>query len=147
MFKFKIVIPDNYPCAIPTLIFHDKIFHKLIDEQTNELNLAEKFNNWQPGKNLIVNILFFVKDIFYNPIYLSSDAFEQIETNVNLIYNKIYDNTSEDSLKLEKLNRNSQLIFDKLKFTGLNQEQKSVAERIEELQNWFLNSYVDIINE
>jgi ubiquitin-protein ligase len=147
IFKFEITIPDNYPCAMPSLKFHNKIIHKLIDKETGLLNLQEKFGSWQPGKNLIVNILFFVKDIFYNPIYLSTDNSEEIETNVNEIYSKIYEPSQDDSLKIEKLNRNSQLIYDKLKFTSENQEQKSLNERTEELQNWFLNSYIDIINE
>ena len=50
IFKYKIIIPNDYPNSPPQVIFSSKVFHPLINQKTGELNLSEKFPKWEPAK-------------------------------------------------------------------------------------------------
>ena len=51
---------------IPSVFFHDFIYHPLIDSNTGELALGPQFPTWRPGKDFIFSILAYIKKIFYS---------------------------------------------------------------------------------
>ncbi|KAL0094983.1 ubiquitin-conjugating enzyme/RWD-like protein [Phycomyces blakesleeanus] len=63
VFKFRLVIPENYPNNPPTVAFMTDMFHPLVDINGN-LNLAQRFMTWRPYQDYILHVLHYVKTIF-----------------------------------------------------------------------------------
>ncbi|KAI9026582.1 ubiquitin-conjugating enzyme/RWD-like protein [Phycomyces nitens] len=63
VFKFRLVIPENYPNNPPTVTFMTEVFHPLVDPKGN-LNLAQRFMTWRPHQDYILHVLHYVKSIF-----------------------------------------------------------------------------------
>ena len=64
IFKYKIIIPTDYPNSPPQVIFVSKVFHPLINQRTGELNLSEKFPKWEPAKCFLVRVIYYIQEIF-----------------------------------------------------------------------------------
>ncbi len=85
-----------------------------------------------------------MQEIFHNPIYWQDTLEEKEIKNVTLLsYDKRYDNSnSNSSLKFSPFSSNHQLILDKI----LKQNKDvSTYDRIEDFKNWFLNNFMEII--
>ncbi|CAO3622523.1 unnamed protein product [Cunninghamella blakesleeana] len=63
VFKFRIVVPENYPYSAPTVSFLTDIFHPLVDDQ-GYLSLNAQFPSWRPQQDFILHLLIYIKNIF-----------------------------------------------------------------------------------
>ena len=164
MFKFKLKIPDDYPSRPPKVFFMNKIIHPRIDAETGLLDLEvkyiikisinkSKFSNWQPGKHIIVNILSFIKDIFYNPLYLYAID-KEVEIEIKSSVDKSYEDRFNISmeidtgfnnaeLKLLQTNDQMRILTDKI-LQKTRDENSSLNEKVEDLKEWFMKSYLEI---
>ena len=152
IFKFKIKIPNKYPNVEPTVEFFSKMYHPLIN-QNGILDLKKKFPIWEPGKCFLVKVIYYIQDIFYNPIYfnknhesknsdLSNEEQNKITQSVNESIKNCYTNDKESSIQFSKKDKSHQLILDKL----LKQNKEiSTYDRIEDFKNWFMNNFMELI--
>ena len=71
IFKFKIIIPQNYPAddARPVVIFDTPLFHPLVNPETGELDMTKQFPSWKEGRDSLLLVLVYVKKIFYLKSY------------------------------------------------------------------------------
>jgi ubiquitin-protein ligase len=152
-FKFDVLIPSSYPINPPQVVFKNKVYHPLVDMNTGSLDIEKKFNNWTPGKNLIVNILFYIKDIFFNPTYLQektslnpicSRAFTDNRRIFNEELNVTSTQSREDNLQKTKSNINTRMLLDKIKTTN-SDSNLAPSDKLIDLTRWFMNSYLEII--
>lgn len=68
--NFYINFPKNYPLSPPSVEFIEEVYHPLIDPISNQLDVNYFFkNNWLPGRNTVLLLLYKIKDIFLNPKY------------------------------------------------------------------------------
>lgn len=66
VFRFKILIPDNYPDGdCPRLIFEHPVFHPIVDSETHELDVKRGFHKWRRNVNHIWQILLYTRRCFY----------------------------------------------------------------------------------
>lgn len=130
--KFEIFIPSNYPSKSPEVVFITKIFHPLIDLVSGKLDISKKFPVWEPGKNFILQILYFIQNIFFDRNYLQEensfnnsaaklfqDDIKKFEEEVSKYcrtsYNNRFDTANKDvSLKFSKFNNLHELILNKI---------------------------------
>jgi ubiquitin-protein ligase len=54
--KFDIIFASNYPEACPKIYFITKLYHPLIRNDTDMLDLAD-FADWNPNENNICHVL------------------------------------------------------------------------------------------
>jgi len=145
IFKFEIQIPNSYPYLQPKVIFKSEVFHPLIKE--NVLDLSKKFPIWEPGKCFLVKVIYYIQDVFYNDIYLKEvlkdeNNIEKINNCVKKSFEKRFENENNSSIKFSEFTKVHQLILDKL----LKQNNDiSTYDRIEDFKNWFMNSFMEII--
>ncbi|SAL94866.1 hypothetical protein [Absidia glauca] len=82
VFKFRIVIPDKYPSAAPSVTFLTDVFHPLIDSQGN-LTLTPGFPVWRAHQDYLIHLLRYIKNIFKrsllsslsDPVCLDKEAY------------------------------------------------------------------------
>ncbi|KAI1313883.1 hypothetical protein EDD11_002418 [Mortierella claussenii] len=63
VFKFQLVIPQDYPDRRPTVHFLSDVWHPLID-QHGQLALQYQFPQWRPHRDYLFHILHFIKSAF-----------------------------------------------------------------------------------
>ena len=51
VFKFRLVLPEEYPEQAPDLFFTSDVFHPMVDPQTGQVELVSLFPEWQPGRD------------------------------------------------------------------------------------------------
>lgn len=152
IFKFEIHIPNEYPNQPPKVIFVSKVFHPLIDSASGLLDLTKKFPVWEIGKSFLVKVIYYVQDIFYNPIYLrkgneEGDSLpnEMVDEIIKCVKKSVEDrfvNKENSSIKFSEFTKYHQLILDKI----LKQNKEiSTYDRIEDFKNWFMNNFMEII--
>ena len=152
IFKFEIHIPNEYPNQPPKVIFVSKVFHPLIDSASGLLDLTKKFPVWEVGKSFLVKVIYYVQDIFYNPIYLrkgneEGDSLpnEMVDEIIKCVKKSVEDrfvNKENSSIKFSEFTKYHQLILDKI----LKQNKEiSTYDRIEDFKNWFMNNFMEII--
>lgn len=65
VFQFKIQFPASYPLRAPTVTyFKGSLIHPLIDPRDDHLALASGFPEWDPLKDNVVKLLFYIKNTF-----------------------------------------------------------------------------------
>ncbi|KAI8338248.1 ubiquitin-conjugating enzyme/RWD-like protein [Chlamydoabsidia padenii] len=64
VFKFRLVIPEDYPLACPSVTFMTDVFHPLIDSQGN-LALQPGFPNWRPYQDYLIHLIRYIKHVFH----------------------------------------------------------------------------------
>eukprot|EP00053_Salpingoeca_punica_P010548 m.94854 g.94854 ORF g.94854 m.94854 type:complete len:433 (-) comp15427_c0_seq2:204-1502(-) len=58
VFKFRILIPDDYPSeTVPRIIMQSQVHHPQVDPQTGELNLSSVFPVWNPREDRLWKLL------------------------------------------------------------------------------------------
>jgi hypothetical protein len=100
-----------------------------------------------------VNVLFLVKDIFYNPVYLTernsynptcgelySSDWEKFIIEVEKSCHKGKDETFKNCER----NINTRMLLDKIK-TKNSEPNLSFSDKLVDLTRWFINSYTEII--
>lgn len=65
IFRFDILLPDNYPNTAPLVRFTSRIFHPQI-HKNGVLNLEQAFLCWEKGESHISDVLKYVKSCFFN---------------------------------------------------------------------------------
>ena len=145
--SFNISFPNNYPNKEPNVYFKDNIFHPLIDQKTNKLDVEKIFSKWIPGKNTVVQLLYKIKDIFMNPKYflitdslnpesgkLFCEDYIEFENKIQEDIKKINEKSSEIN---EEINQDLIEEFKKI----LKKEKASANSKQEKLENYFLFKY------
>ncbi len=108
---------------------------------------------------MIINILFYIKNIFYNPAYLQDK--ESLNPACGRLFNENYnqfkdeiailcEKSNEDNKKEKEnnlinpneVNNYSRLFLDKLSQENKN-ENLSTNEKVQEMKKWFIQNYVD----
>ena len=149
IFKYQIHIPTDYPNSPPKVIFVSRVFHPLINPKTSILDLSEKFPKWEPAKCFLVRVIYYIQEIFKLDEYykkrnevITPEIQKKVEACVKESIDKKYDFTSNSSMKFSQFNRYHKLILDKI----LKQNKDlSTADRIEDFKNWFMNNFMEII--
>lgn len=67
VFKFKLMIPPDYPAVPPDVIFKSEMYHPLISPTDQTLGLLPQILNWRPRNDCIFKVLAYVKKAFYSP--------------------------------------------------------------------------------
>ena len=149
IFKYQIHIPNDYPNSPPKVIFVSKVYHPLINQKTGELDLSEKFPKWEPIKCFLVRVIYYIQEIFKLDEYyrrkkvpITPEIKKRVEACVKESIDNKYENTPDSSMKFSQFNRYHKLILDKI----LKQNKDlSTADRIEDFKNWFMNNFMEII--
>ncbi|KAI8366659.1 ubiquitin-conjugating enzyme/RWD-like protein [Radiomyces spectabilis] len=63
VFKFRLLIPEDYPNQAPSISFLTDMFHPLVDVSGN-LSLTQQFSSWRPYQDYIFHVLHYLKNIF-----------------------------------------------------------------------------------
>lgn len=66
IFRFVVVLEDDFPESRPLLKFTTAVFHPQVHPANGALNLDSHFPLWQRDKNSIWQVLKFMKSCFYN---------------------------------------------------------------------------------
>ena len=149
IFKFQIQIPPEYPNSPPTVIFVSKVYHPLINKESGVLDLSKKFPKWEPIKCFLVRVIYYIQDLFYseelikkNDENISDKDIKEIQKCVKESIDKKFENAPDTSIKFSKYHRYHQLILDRI--LGQNKDM-STCDRIEDFKNWFMNNFMEII--
>ena len=147
-FSFNILFPYNYPNSEPIVSFVDNIYHPLIDPKTNKLDVKKIFPKWHPGKNTAIQLLYKIKDIFFNPKYflitdslnpesakLFCEDYIEFENKVQDSIKKIKDKYNE--LNDDNIDNNLIEEFQKI----LKKEKTSSNSKQDQLEKYFLFKY------
>ena len=115
------------------------------------MKFKKKFPVWEPGKCFLVKVIYYIQDIFYNPIYFNKNQgnYELSNQEQNIIskcfeesINNCYVNEKNSSIQFSKKEYYHQLILDKL----LKQTKEiSNHDRIEDFKNLFMNNFMELI--
>ena len=99
----------------------------MINPYSNKLDIKYIFNDWTPGKNCVIQILYKIKDIFLNPKYFFVTNSENKECGKMFCdnYTKCESKIKED---IEKINNNKNKINDIDKDIDINECNKFVEE-------------------
>lgn len=84
IFKFRMNFPQTYPSDLPSLVFQSDVFHPLVDPQTGDLDLREFVGSVPKSKQMSINILKYMKNIFLMNSHL------KIETSANPTAGKMF---------------------------------------------------------
>ncbi len=149
IFKYQIHIPDDYPNSPPRVIFISKVFHPLINPKDGVLDLKEKFPKWEPVKCFLVRVIYYIQEIFKLEEYykkknevITPEIQKKVAACVKESIEKKYESTKDSSMKFSKFNKYHKNILDKI----LTQNKDlSTADRIEDFKNWFMNNFMEII--
>jgi len=114
IFKFELALPEEYPAegALPKLIFSSRVYHPLVDNQTNQLDLEVQFQRWNPanenhnlhGVMRYVKRIFYLKDFTAIPRAANKAAWLLVKTNQTRFLENVEDcvqNSMERSFKNE----------------------------------------------
>ena len=149
IFKYQIHIPPDYPNAPPQVIFISKVFHPLINPKTGVLDLSEKFPKWEPVKCFLVRVIYYIQEIFKLEEYykkkneeITPEIQKKVSACVKESIEKKFENSPKSSMKFSEFNKYHKLILDKI--LNLNKDL-STADRIEDFKNWFMNNFMEII--
>ncbi|CAG9860108.1 unnamed protein product [Phyllotreta striolata] len=94
VFRFNIFLDENFPDSEhPKVIFYSKLFHPVINPETNELNLLKAFPKWCKASQHIWQVVKFIQWIFY-------DMDKSVEHAVNLEAAEMFKNDTENFQKL-----------------------------------------------
>mmetsp|Transcript_47264 Transcript_47264/g.102916 ORF Transcript_47264/g.102916 Transcript_47264/m.102916 type:complete len:280 (-) Transcript_47264:10-849(-) len=74
IFKFQIDLPETYPNDPPEVVFVSKVAHPLVCPDTGRVDITCQFPNWQSGKDYVVLVVKFLKQIFYRREYFEADT-------------------------------------------------------------------------
>lgn len=74
VFKFKVVIPPDYPSVPPSVIFKTPMYHPLISPTDQVLGLLPQVLNWRPRNDCIFKVLAYIKKAFYSPELWTEDG-------------------------------------------------------------------------
>lgn len=86
IFRFTIFLDEEFPdSGHPKVIFHSKIFHPVIDNDTGELNLSKAFPKWSKTNQHIWQVVKYIQWIFL-------DMDKSVEHAVNLEAANMYKN-------------------------------------------------------
>lgn len=110
---------------------------------------------WEPGKSFIVKVIYFIQEIFNNPNYFKessknsnedkakSEFDPEIKKFTRISFDERFENKNNNSsLKFSPFNQHHQLILDKI----LKQNKDvSTYDRIEDFKNWFMNNFMEVI--
>lgn len=149
IFKFQIQIPPEYPNSAPKVVFVSKVYHPLIAYDTGILDLSKRFPKWEPGKCFLVRVIYYIQDLFCQE-ELFKKKNEEIDINtkskidkcVKESIEKRFQNQPDSSIKFSEYTKYHQLILDKI----LKQNKAlSTCDRIEDFKNWFMNNFMEII--
>ncbi|CAH0556928.1 unnamed protein product [Brassicogethes aeneus] len=67
VFRFNVILDEDFPDSEhPKVVFQSKLFHPVINPETNELNLSNAFPTWSKNDQHIWQVLKFVQWIFEN---------------------------------------------------------------------------------
>ena len=149
IFKYQIHIPMEYPNAAPKVIFVSRVFHPLINQNTGELDLSEKFPKWEASKCFLVRVIYYIEEIFKIEEYyknknqtITPEIKKKVELCIKESNERKYENIPNSSMKFAQYNKYHGLILDKI----LKQNKDlSTADRIEDFKNWFMNNFMEII--
>jgi hypothetical protein len=107
-----------------------------------------------PGKNLILNILIFIKDIFINPIFIQDssttdktlllDNLKVFEEEASKACKQSYEDSSKTS---QKTNVETQIILSKIKIVMKSVKDDTWVQKTDEFKTWFTNDYLDKIKK
>ena len=148
IFKYQIHIPPDYPNSPPQVIFVSKVFHPLINSK-GVLDLTEKFPKWEPVKCFLVRVIYYIQEIFKLEEYykkknevITPEIQKKVSDCVQQSIEHKYESLPGSSMKFSEFNKYHKLILDKI----LNQNKDlSTADRIEDFKNWFMNNFMEII--
>lgn len=85
IFRFNILLPDNFPNSAPIVRFTSHVFHPQI-HINGVLNLGQTFHCWKRGESHVCDVLKYIKSCFYNLNTggaLNQEASNCIDDNLN----------------------------------------------------------------
>lgn len=99
-----------------------------------------------------MKVIYYIQEIFYNPIYLkisssdeeeiSQEMIDEINKNVKMSIENRFVNPPNSSIKFSEHTKYHELILDKI----LKQNKEiSTYDRIEDFKNWFMNNFMEIL--
>eukprot|EP00357_Protocruzia_adherens_P013786 CAMPEP_0114992982 /NCGR_PEP_ID=MMETSP0216-20121206/12260_1 /TAXON_ID=223996 /ORGANISM="Protocruzia adherens, Strain Boccale" /LENGTH=233 /DNA_ID=CAMNT_0002356541 /DNA_START=57 /DNA_END=758 /DNA_ORIENTATION=+ len=163
IYKFTMELPIDYPKGRPTVRFISKLFHPLIEENDGLLDLEYGFPEWRPGKDFIINILSFIKTVFYVSDYYKIDnshnsaagslfntdpeAFKKkVRDSIILADRKKYDNLEESSVKFTEYTSVHDKIKKQLFNDTLHEKKNDVTLAKDEFIKWFKGVFIQQLN-
>ncbi|GAA6024993.1 hypothetical protein JCM10207_002106 [Rhodosporidiobolus poonsookiae] len=60
---FRLLIPQSYPSAPPSVVFDSPLFHPLVDPSSGRLRLDARFPTWRPRQDFLSHVLHYVKGV------------------------------------------------------------------------------------
>eukprot|EP00128_Syssomonas_multiformis_P003027 Colp12_sorted_trinity150504_noHs@34483 len=66
IFRFVLLIPDDYPHSRPNVKFQPGVYHPQIDETSGWLELSRAFPQWEARRHRLRHVLSYVKNCFYD---------------------------------------------------------------------------------
>ena len=65
IFRFKIHIPDEYPCDVsPKVYFDSVVYHPQVDALTGEVNVNKYFPKWYPERSRLWHVVKVIDEMF-----------------------------------------------------------------------------------
>eukprot|EP00434_Breviolum_minutum_P008104 symbB.v1.2.007145.t1/scaffold435.1/size205859/20 len=74
VFKFRLVLPEEYPDQGPDLYFTSDVFHPMVDPKTGQVELVSLFPEWRPGRDFAAFALPHLHRAFLRREYFASSA-------------------------------------------------------------------------
>jgi ubiquitin-protein ligase len=132
--KFLIEFPGNYPLGSPKVLFLNRVFHPLIDQETGELNLTPEFPSWRPKKDYIFLVLRYIKSVFVRNTFWNEEKYAKNKIAFSMVSNEAkYLQEVKKSImeNIEIRAQHNSLI----KIGDFNLESKKILERVREIGN------------
>lgn len=157
VFKFRLVLPEEYPDQGPDLFFTSDVFHPMVDPKTGQVELGSLFPEWRPGRDFAAFALPHLHRAFLRREYFSSNARPALNQEAKQLFisdpaqfaerakacaNKsllhVYDNASGSSLQFTKGPAEAHdAILEHLKADP----SASIEERKTAFVDWFCDHY------
>mmetsp|Transcript_43347 Transcript_43347/g.101224 ORF Transcript_43347/g.101224 Transcript_43347/m.101224 type:complete len:308 (-) Transcript_43347:116-1039(-) len=156
VFKFRLVLPEEYPDQGPDLYFTSEVFHPMVDPKTGQVELGSLFPEWRPGRDFAAFALPHLHRAFLRREYFASGrpalnqeakqlfvsdpaAFaERAKACASKSLLHVYDNTSGSSLQFTKgPGEAHDTILEHLKADAAS----SLEERKNSFIEWFCDHY------
>ncbi|KAL7753485.1 hypothetical protein RI367_001260 [Sorochytrium milnesiophthora] len=64
VFKFAILIPDDYPATGPSVSFLTEVWHPLVDPQSKWFDISARFPTWRKHQHFICQVLWYIYECF-----------------------------------------------------------------------------------
>ncbi|CAJ1340525.1 unnamed protein product [Effrenium voratum] len=74
VFKFRLVLPEEYPDQGPDLYFTSDVFHPMVDPKTGQVELGSLFPEWRPGRDFAAFALPHLHRAFLRREYFASSS-------------------------------------------------------------------------